>query len=158
MKITIMFDGACSMKKGHAAGGAVALDADGNELAYRATFLHNATTPMAEYVALLTGLDLARQLGATEVKAWGDAELIIRHVDGRYRCRDPRLQGLLALVRQRMKGFPACTVQELPKAGPKMKRRWGNQRADAIAGECMQLQRDMSSLPAQIRTSEEIHA
>lgn len=151
-KITILFDGGCSMKKGIAAGAAVAYDEVGTELAYRAKFLTAVTTPIAEYTALITGLQLARSLGATEVVALGDAELIIRHVDRRYRCRDATLQVLLASVDAHMAVFQRCDVRELPKAGPKNKRRFGNVRADAIAGDCMQAGFDLSSDPAHIRT------
>lgn len=127
------------MARGVAAGAAVAYTEAGVELARRAVFLVDATTPIAEYTGLIVGLQLASELRATRVKAWGDAELIVRHVDGRYRCRSEPLQPLLQLVWRLMASFESCEVLEFPKAGPKLKRRYNNVAADALAGEAMRL-------------------
>lgn len=138
MKLTAHFDGACSTSRGIAAGAAVIYDEQGNELATRAHFLERTTTPVAEYTGLILALQLARELGGTEVTILGDAELIVRHVDGRYVCRQKHLQPLLEMVRIHMRAFESCVVREFPRAGPKMKRRYGNARADQLAGECME--------------------
>lgn len=139
MNVVIQFDGGCSMKHGIAAGAAVAYTEDGVELARRAVFLVDATTPIAEYTGLIVGLQLASELRATRVKAWGDAELIVRHVDGRYRCRSESLRGPLELVWRLMASFESCEVLEFPKAGPQLKRRHSNVAADALAARAMEL-------------------
>lgn len=143
MRLIIHFDGGCSTAKGIAAGAAVLYDEQGNELATRTQFLERVTTPVAEYTALHLGLALAAEyagaeVGQTHVLALGDAELIVRHVDGRYRCTKPHLQAMLAMVKLLMRPFASCEVREFPKAGPQNKRRWGNERADQLASECME--------------------
>lgn len=135
--ITIHFDGGARPKIGVYAGAAVAYDDDGVELATRAQLMRDVTVPIAEYTGLILGLNLARELEATHVDVLGDAELIVRQVDGRYACRNARLRPLLAMVKLLMEPFEECRVREFPKAGPKMKRRWGNERADQLANECM---------------------
>lgn len=141
-KLTIHFDGACSMSKNIAAGAAVLFDDQGNELAHRTQFLTHVTTPVAEYTALILGLALAAEhagaeVAQTDVLALGDAELIVRHVDGRYQCKKVHLKPLLGMVRLWSQMFASCEVREFPKAGPKNKRRFGNARADRLASECM---------------------
>lgn len=145
-----MFDGACSMARGIAAGGAVLYDEHGTELAWEARFLQRVTTPVAEYTGLQVGLLLAARYAGAQarqsvVTAWGDAELIVRQVDGRYVCRKPHLLVLLEDTRSLMEPFLVCVVRELPKAGPKHKRRWSNVRVDQIAGECLEAGRNLSS-------------
>lgn len=137
MKITCHFDGGYSIGRNIGAGAAVAYDEQGNELGTRALALRNSTTPIAEYTGLILALQLAHDLGGTDVTVLGDAELIVRQVDGRYQCRQPRLQAMLELAHHHMARFERCIVREFPKAGPKNKRRWGNVRADQLAGECM---------------------
>lgn len=139
MNVVIHFDGCCSMQKGTAAGAAIAYTEAGVELGRHAVYLEHVTTPVAEYTALITGLQLAYEIGARRVKAWGDAELIVRHVDGRYRCRDAKLRPLLEAVLRLQATFEACEVLEFPKAGPQGKRRYSNVAADALAAEAVRL-------------------
>ena len=44
---------------------------------------------MAEYRALLLGLELARELGAREVEVVNDSELVARQIGGEYKVRTP---------------------------------------------------------------------
>jgi ribonuclease HI len=144
MKLTVHFDGGCRTQHGVAAGAAVVYNEQGDELATRSLALRgaNATSPIAEYVALHLGLMLAAEVAGdkawmTDVTVLGDAELIVRQVDGRYRCMKEHLQPLLEHVHRLMKPFRTCEVREFPKAGPKNKRRWGNTRTDQLANEAM---------------------
>lgn len=148
MKLVAHWDGGCSIAKGIAAGAAVLYDETGSELATRAIFLTRVTTPIAEYTALHTALRLAAEYAGAradqvDLLALGDAELIVRHVDGRYACRQPHLQPMLKLAHMLMQPFGRCEVREFPKAGPQMKRRYGNERADELAGACMQAGHDL---------------
>lgn len=137
MKLTAHFDGGCRAKQNLAASAAVLYDEHGHELATRSHLMRDTTTPVAEYMGLILALELAKEHGGTDVTILGDAELIVRHVDGRYRCRQPHLQPLLALVRTHMSHIPSVVVREFPKAGPQKKRRFGNERADQLCNECM---------------------
>lgn len=137
MKLVAHFDGGCRHNGHIAAGAAVVFDEHGNELATRSHLLRGTTVPVAEYTGLLLALQLAIELGGTHVTILGDAELIVRHVDGRYACKKPHLKPLLELARSYIARFEHCEVREFPKAGPKMKRRYGNERADQLANEAM---------------------
>ena len=143
MRVIIKCDGGCASGGAVAAGAAIAYDESGRELGRGAKFLTGVTTPVAEYMGLLTGLQLAIEHGATSVVAWMDAELVVRQVDGRYRCRNERLRPMLGLVKSYMARFDHAEVKELPKAGNHNKRRHTNADADALATECMSARKDL---------------
>ena len=58
--------------------------------AYRLNF--RCTNNMAEYEALLLGLQLIRDLGATKVSILGDSDLIIQQMKGNFVTNDNRLR------------------------------------------------------------------
>lgn len=126
------------------AGGAVAYTEDGTRIAERAKMVYDGTVPICEYTGLLCGLGLARDLGATHVRCFMDAELVQRHVTGEYVCRDVKLMPYLERVRRLMDGFVEAEVVLFPKAGPQMKRRYLNGDADALAARCVKLERDIN--------------
>lgn len=144
MRVIIHFDGGCRISVGRAAGGAVVYDEAGNELAARARYVPGKTTPEAEYTGLILGMETALELGATDVDILGDAELIVRHVNGVYQCRRPHLRVLLHRVWELGGKFEKRRIREFPKAGPKNKRRHMNVRADELANDCMDQQKDLS--------------
>ncbi|MCX7021027.1 MAG: ribonuclease HI family protein [bacterium] len=97
-------DGGARGNPGPAAYGLVLYDADGNELLRRAGRIGRATNNVAEYSAVIAGLELARQLGLTGLDVYLDAQLVVRQLTGEYRTKDPRLAELktraLALARE----------------------------------------------------------
>lgn len=141
----MLFDGSC-LHGVDGAGAAVAYDSSGVELARRARYLPgpDVTVNVAEYVGLTIALELARDLGATDVRVLGDSELIVRQFRGIYACRQAHLRPLLERARSAAAAL-RCSVEVdvLPKAGPRRKRRFGNVDADALAGECRRARRDV---------------
>jgi ribonuclease HI len=144
MKVTIFFDGGC---RNHvcAAGAAVAYDEDGNELGRMAHFREgeDCTNNIAEYYGLIVAFNLAADIEATDILILGDSELIIRQFNKQYQCRKEHLKPLLITVQDLAIYYNSCIVQELPKAGKNNKRRYGNDVADALATECMNLGKDI---------------
>jgi ribonuclease HI len=141
-KIVIHSDGS------RTAGAAVAYDLTGVKLAERARVVVDGTVPICEYTGLIVGMRLARDLGATEVECWMDAELVARHATGEYACRDAKLKPYLAQVRSLQAEFEAAEIRLFPKAGPRMKRRHMNVEADALAAECSRLGRNIDRTSA----------
>lgn len=138
MKLIVHFDGACSLGRGIAGAAAVAYDETGIELGFRKHSLRRVTTPVAEYTGLHLALQLAYDLGGTDVTVMGDAELIVHHYNEVYQCRKAHLRPLLAMSYALAERLPQVKVTLFPKAGPKKKRRFGNERADELAGEAME--------------------
>ncbi len=93
-RVTVYSDGAARGIPGAAGAGVRIEDARGKRVSEAARYLGEATNNVAEYRALILGLELARELGASEVELRADSELIIRQMTGEYRVRNVRLQEL----------------------------------------------------------------
>jgi ribonuclease HI len=92
----IYTDGAARGNPGPAGAGVCIRDAAGRVLVERGRYLGEATNNVAEYRALLIGLEEARRLGSPEVQVRSDSELLVRQMRGVYRVRSAPLQELHA--------------------------------------------------------------
>ena len=92
--ITIEFDGGSRGNPGPAGIGIVLRAADGTPLVTLGRFIGRATNNIAEYQALIVGLQKAQELGAKKLLIRGDSELIIKQMKGEYRVRHPELKPL----------------------------------------------------------------
>jgi ribonuclease HI len=122
-------DGGARGNPGPAAIAAVARDADGKVVEERRERIGEATNNVAEYRALLLGIELAAGLGANEIELVGDSELIVRQVKGEYRVKDARLQGLNAEVRAALEPFDSWSIRHV--------RRDENAEADALVNAAL---------------------
>ena len=91
-RLVVNVDGGARGNPGPAAIAAVVATPDGEILEERAETIGPATNNVAEYRALLLGIERARALGADEVELVGDSELIVRQVRGEYRVKDAGLR------------------------------------------------------------------
>jgi ribonuclease HI len=88
-----------------------------------------ATNNVAEYRALLHGLERAGALGASEVEVVNDSELVARQVEGRYKVKHEGLKPLHAQAREALRGFDRWSVRSVPREQ--------NLRADALVNEAL---------------------
>ncbi len=121
-------DGGARGNPGPAAIGAVAT-ADGTVIERRGEAIGRATNNVAEYRALLLGIALAEELGASEVELVGDSELIVKQVKGEYRVKDPALRQLHRQVRGALEGFERWSIRHV--------RREHNAEADRLVNETL---------------------
>ena len=129
MKVIVNVDGGARGNPGPAAVAAVAATPDGDELAERKLYIGEATNNVAEYRALLLGLELARDLGAEEVEVINDSELIARQIGGEYKVKHAGLKPLFAEAMRELRGFDRWTVRPV--------RREQNTRADELVNEAL---------------------
>jgi ribonuclease HI len=94
VKLVVHVDGGARGNPGPAAAAAVVSSPDGQVLDEAAVTLGHATNNVAEYRALLLGLERASVLGATEVELVNDSELVAKQVDGTYKVRSADLRPL----------------------------------------------------------------
>ena len=120
----IHVDGGARGNPGPAAIAAIASDPDGEQVEQRGEVIGRATNNVAEYKALLLGIELARKLGAAEVELVGDSELIVRQVKGEYRVKKADLQQLHDQVRAALEDFDRWSIRHV--------RRTENAAADAL--------------------------
>ena len=122
-------DGGARGNPGPAAIGAVVSDGDGEVLLERGRPIGRATNNVAEYRALLLGIELARELGATELDLVGDSELVVKQVRGEYRVKDPGLKPLHAEVRSALAPLDSWSIRHV--------RREQNAEADRLVNETL---------------------
>lgn len=129
MKVVVHVDGGARGNPGPAAAAAVAADLDGQVLAERNAYLGVATNNVAEYRAVLLGLELARELGAEDVEVVNDSELVARQIGGEYRVKNAGLKPLYAETMATLRGFERWAVRPV--------RREENTRADELVNEAL---------------------
>jgi ribonuclease HI len=93
-RLVVNVDGGARGNPGPAAVAAVISTPDGEVLEKRGERIGHATNNVAEYRALLLGLDRARSRGAREVELVCDSELVVRQVSGEYKVKDEVLHRL----------------------------------------------------------------
>jgi ribonuclease HI len=105
---------------------------DGAELARANDYIGVATNNVAEYRALLLGLERARSLGAREVAVVNDSELVARQLSGQYRVKSADLRPLHERARAALDDFDRWSVRSVPRAE--------NEIADALVNEAIDAQ------------------
>jgi ribonuclease HI len=91
---TLRCDGGARGNPGPAASGYVVEDPQGRVVEERGIFIGNATNNVAEYKALIAGLEAAARLGATPLVVCMDSELVVRQMTGEYRVKNAGLKPL----------------------------------------------------------------
>ncbi|WP_310599509.1 ribonuclease HI family protein [Desulfobulbus sp.] len=120
-------DGASRGNPGQAGAGAVLLGERGEELAACSVYLGTCTNNVAEYKALLVGLEEAQRKGCGQLAIFLDSELIVRQVQGRYKVKNETLLPLFRQVRERLDRFETWSIAHVPRAQ--------NARADQLANQ-----------------------
>jgi ribonuclease HI len=108
---------------------AVATEPSGGELAERKLYIGEATNNVAEYRAVLLGLELAQELGASSVEVVNDSELVARQIDGRYKVKHAGLKPLYLEAMETLRKFEDWSVRSV--------RREANARADELVNEAL---------------------
>lgn len=95
----------------------------------RSERIGEATNNVAEYRAVLLGLDRARRLGASEVEIIGDSELVARQLDGSYKVKHPAMKPLHQEAMTALSAFDRWSIRTVPRAD--------NARADELVNEAL---------------------
>ena len=114
-RLVVHVDGGARGNPGPAAIAAVLTGADGTVLDERSEVIGRATNNVAEYRALLMGIERADALGARDLELVGDSELIVRQVRGEYRVKDAGLRELHAKVTAALAGFDHWSIRNVPR-------------------------------------------
>ena len=129
MKVLVNVDGGSRGNPGPAAIGVVVTEPGGADLDQVAETIGVATNNVAEYRALLRGLERARDLGATEVEIVNDSELIARQLTGRYKVKHPAMRPLYLEAMTALRAFERWKIRTVPRAL--------NARADALVNAAL---------------------
>jgi len=137
-------DGAASGNPGPAGAAALVKDAEGDTLLEKARAFGPATNNVAEYQALLLGLELAAQLKPNILTIRSDSELLVRQVAGQYKVRAPHLKPLLRQVQRLLAPFATVEIEHIPRGQ--------NAEADKLARKALEKARKVDAeLPPDAR-------
>jgi ribonuclease HI len=128
-RLVVNVDGGARGNPGPAAIGVVVSMPDGEVLEEHADRIGSATNNIAEYRALMLGLERALALGAREVELIGDSELVVRQVQGEYKVRDEVLWRLHKHVIRALAEFDSWSIRHV--------RREENEAADRLVNEVL---------------------
>lgn len=120
-------DGASRGNPGKAGAGSVLLAADGRELAARSLYLGQCTNNVAEYKALILGLQSALELECGRLEIFLDSQLIVRQIQGRYKVKHPTLKPLFEEVKELLAKIDSWSIAHVPREQ--------NKRADELANK-----------------------
>jgi ribonuclease HI len=115
-RVTVNVDGGARGNPGPAAIGVVVRDGDGEVLQEVGEAIGAATNNVAEYKALLRGIELAAELGADEVDLIGDSELVVRQVEGRYKVKNAGIKPLHQEVKRTLRDFQSWSIRHVKRA------------------------------------------
>jgi ribonuclease HI len=87
-------DGGARGNPGPAAAAYVIETEDGTVLAAHGEAIGVQTNNVAEYRALVAGLEKARELGLTELEVVSDSELLVKQMRGEYKVKNEALREL----------------------------------------------------------------
>jgi ribonuclease H / adenosylcobalamin/alpha-ribazole phosphatase len=94
LKAKLSTDGGARGNPGPAAYGYVLETYDGAVLDARGETIGRATNNVAEYRALIAGLESAAERGVTELDVVSDSELLVKQMRGEYRVKNEALRML----------------------------------------------------------------
>lgn len=124
-RLVVNCDGASRGNPGPAGAGAVLATPDGEVVSEIAEGLGETTNNVAEYTAVIHGLQRAKELGAADVLLRSDSLLLVNQLTGRYRVKTPHLVPLARRVRELAAGFDQIRFEHV--------RREFNAEADRLA-------------------------
>jgi ribonuclease HI len=130
VKLVVNVDGGARGNPGPAAIGVVISGADGAVIDEHAERIGNASNNVAEYRALIAGVQRAAELGATELELINDSELVARQLTGAYKVKHEAMKPLHAQACAALEPFHGkWRIRNVPRAQ--------NARADALVNEAL---------------------
>ena len=136
--ITLQFDGGSRGNPGPAGIGVVLQAADGTPVVTLGRYIGRATNNVAEYRALITGLEEARKLGVKNLLVRGDSELIVKQMRGEYRVKNADLRKLYDQAQDLLHQFDQAKIEHNDRDK--------NELADRLANLAMDRKADVTDV------------
>jgi ribonuclease HI len=130
-KFFIYIDGASRGNPGPAGIGVVIRDEKKKVLKELYRYIGKTTNNVAEYNALIQGLEEAANLEADEVVINMDSELVARQLDGAYRVRNDDIKPLFENALGMLKNFKRFEIRHIDRSK--------NTEADRLANKAINL-------------------
>ena len=137
---TLYTDGGSRGNPGPGGIGIVLLRENGDVCCSGGRFLGTCTNNVAEYEALIWGLQTAVACGVTDLLVRADSELVVKQMRGEYRVKHPGLQPLHARAKEAARSLASVRYEHV--------RREQNKLADELANAAMDAKCDVGDVPA----------
>jgi ribonuclease HI len=128
-RLRLRVDGGSRGNPGPGAIGAVLEDTEGRVLDTVSRVIGVCTNNVAEYRALLAGLEIAQQAGAEELEVLADSELLVKQVRGEYKVKNEGLKPLHSEALVRLRQFGRVSIRHV--------RREENAEADRLVNKAL---------------------
>tara|TARA_B100000315_G_C14457595_1_gene532170 strand:- start:507 stop:1034 length:528 start_codon:yes stop_codon:yes gene_type:complete len=128
MEADLFVDGASDLHSGTAGiGGAVYID--GKEVTTFSIPLKGKTNNEAEYLSVIKGVKVSRELNIENLNIYSDSQLVVRQINGQYKLKNDRMKILNEKVMNELKKMTGWTVNHVEREK--------NKRADALSKQAM---------------------
>lgn len=112
---TVYFDGGGQRGQPCVAAAVVQVEGKPGPITAARVIPSGGTNNVAEYEALVLGLEKALEYGARRVQAFGDSLLVVRQVRGEWAVKNPRLVELRLRARRLLERFERWGVAHVPR-------------------------------------------
>jgi probable phosphoglycerate mutase len=129
MRARLYTDGGARGNPGPAAAAYVIEADDGAVLAAHGEAIGVATNNVAEYRALVAGLERAATLDVSELDVRSDSELMVKQMRGEYRVKNPALQELQQAAARAARSLGRVTYTHVPREH--------NELADSLVNQAL---------------------
>ena len=130
-RVEIYIDGGSRGNPGPAGIGVVILDERGKKIKDIAKYIGETTNNIAEYNALLYGLEEALIIRADEILINMDSELVAKQLSGDYRVKDSNIKPLFERALNMLKSFKGFEIKHI--------KREKNKEADKLLNKAINL-------------------
>jgi ribonuclease HI len=124
--LNVYVDGASKGNPGDSSIG-VFIEKDGISLADVSQYIGKATNNIAEYTALIKGLEEALKFNPVSIKVYSDSELMVKQLTGEYKIKSSALKLLYDKVSVLAEEFDNIEIEKIPREK--------NKKADMLANK-----------------------
>ena len=114
-KLLLYTDGGSRGNPGPSGIGVVILDAKRKKIKEASRYIGETTNNIAEYSALVCGLEEAAALGADEIVVYMDSELLAKQLSGEYRVKDENIKTLFEKALGLLKHFESFEIKHIAR-------------------------------------------
>ena len=119
-ELVLYTDGGSEPNPGPSAIGYVIFDSEGRWLAAHGEAIGHATNNVAEYRALIAGLERCAEVSTRVVRAHSDSKQVVEQVNQRWRTNDPALRRLRDEARRATKQFQRFILEHRRRTNPRI--------------------------------------
>lgn len=130
-KLFLYTDGGARGNPGPAGVGIVILDGARKKIKDACRYIGETTNNIAEYTALVYGLEEAVTLGADEIVVYIDSELVTNQLKGEYKVKSAEIKPLFEKALGILKGFKSFEIKHIERSE--------NKDADKLANRAINL-------------------